>query len=36
MNQIELHPWNQRKPQLESCNKHGIVVEGMLNLINFS
>eukprot|EP01080_Neovahlkampfia_damariscottae_P010246 gene10246-2665_t len=28
MNQIELHPWNQRKPQLESCKKHGIVVEG--------
>jgi diketogulonate reductase-like aldo/keto reductase len=28
MNQIELHPWNQRKAQLESCNKHGIAVEG--------
>eukprot|EP01080_Neovahlkampfia_damariscottae_P010247 gene10247-2666_t len=28
MNQIELHPWNQRKSQLESCKKHGIVVEG--------
>jgi diketogulonate reductase-like aldo/keto reductase len=28
MNQIELHPWNQRKAQLECCNKHGIAIQG--------
>jgi methylglyoxal/glyoxal reductase len=28
INQIELHPWNQRKAQIECCKKHGIAIQG--------